>query len=198
MRERFVNVKNVDTDSKDEQRLVEDARNALLAHYSAKSTSQTAILVGLAVALFADVQAYIALDISFRWEWERIAFLTVSVGLTTFFILRAISRLIYYGELASAITVVKMYEAEFTRKRLDSQRPELNPQKPYPPELQVFPTYLARLECSASDYFHGRINEKKTAWSAFSIAFRFIHNKWFKVVYLIVVIVVFIHLLVFA
>jgi len=85
----------------------DDARNALLEHFSHKSTAQTAVLVGLAVALFADIQAvdvlHKILHIQMRWI---VTFLTFSILLIIYLVIRAVGKLVYYGGMASAVLIV--------------------------------------------------------------------------------------------
>jgi uncharacterized membrane protein len=145
------------------EKIVEDARNALLAHFSAKSTAQTAVLVGLAVTLFADFQAYSALRLPYAWQ--RITFLTFTLGAIIFFILHAIGRLMFYGELATQVTDADL--------ELDD----------------LHHTYMARLGRFSLDHVEDHIlflDEEKTKkrWSVDSIVWRTTLNVYFKVFYL--------------
>jgi hypothetical protein len=166
------------------QEFIKDARNSLLAHYSSKSTNQTAVLLGLAVAFFADVQ--VALNISLKWA--KIAFLVYSVTLIVLIGIRAIGRLIMYGELASGVTQTRLATTNVTNDRLREKFPGNKNNKPddfnrnkemvkhilekfNPPEwsksfdlemeqFDVEPTYLARLAVSA-ELFTTKILTKK-------------------------------------
>lgn len=172
----------------DEDEVIAEARNCLLTHFSSKSTNQTAILVGLAVAFFADIQAYDALH--FPLNCERITFLTVSLGIIIFFVTYAIRRLIYWGQMASAVIRVEAKnEDDDFKKWMESQKLKSKPQ------LNVAPTYLARLVYPTWVYAEAGIKEDT---SLISQVFRFINSKRFKTVYFILVVVVYILALVFS
>jgi hypothetical protein len=168
--------------SEDEQNRIEDARNSLLAHYSSKSTNQTAILLGLAIVFFTVIQ--VALIISSKWE--RIWFLVLSAGFIIFIGTRAVGRLIAYGELATNVVHVKIADRDkignflsfdFEKYKLSSQNDidkfkqhirnlliKKSDQGEEPTEkyiesvvesiknLDLAPTYLKRLDISAQ--FH--------------------------------------------
>jgi hypothetical protein len=185
-----MNAKNGD----DDRNLVEDARNALLAHFSSKSTNQTVVILGLAVVFFAVIQSIGALNLQLRWL--RIAFLTFSLGLVIFFVIRAIGRLLLWGELAGAVIRVNLADSDVIENLLNLEKPKVNLEKLKlsPEGLEVFkkldvaPTYLSRLSVPSVCYVVARAN-------LFS---RIISNKWFPAVYSIVAIAVFILLLMFA
>jgi len=156
----------------DEENRIDNARNALLAHYSAKSTAQTAVLVGLAVALFADIQAVDVLDKTLHVPLGWIlGFLTFSIGAIIFFILHAIGRLVFYGEQATQVA-----NADLLPTDLDHH------------------TYLSRLGGFSLARASDRIKEKK---SASSLICRVTFNEYFKVFYLLLLIIVFLLQLLF-
>lgn len=194
--EQSMNVKNGD----DDPNLVEDARNSLLAHYSSKSTNQTVIILGLAVVFFTVIQLISALNLhalNLQLRWLGIPFLAFSLGLIIFLVTRAIGRLLYWGELASAVMLVKLAEWDVIENLLNSEKPKVDLEKlklPSPEwkevmkKLEVAPTYLSRLSRPSSCYMLAREN----------LISRIISNKWFPVVCSIVAIVVSIPLLIFA
>lgn len=99
-----------------EEKLLADARNSLLKHYSSKSTNQTAIILALAVAFFSVMGFY--LNIQFTSNWQRILFLTLTVIPISFGVFRAAGRLISWGELAASIMCVRMLEEWETHERM--------------------------------------------------------------------------------
>ena len=78
----------------------EEARYALLDHFSSKSTNQATILFGLAVTFFTIVELYNALKLPFNWQGS--AFLAIFLGLFAIVTGPQIGRLLYWGELATA------------------------------------------------------------------------------------------------
>jgi hypothetical protein len=99
-------------DESDDEKLEADARNVLLAHFSSKSTNETTILIGLAVVFFADIQAYSAFN--FPLIWQKITFLTLTLGIIAFFVIRQLSRLICWGQLADAVVIAAIKSKEET------------------------------------------------------------------------------------
>ena len=193
--------------NKGNQNLIEDARNALLSHYSSKSTNQTAVLLGLAIVFFADIQAYSALNMPPKWE--QIVFLVPSVGLIIFVGMRAVGRLIVYGELATNVTHVKIADHDATGKLLtfDFEKLKLSSQDDVKKfklflrrfgykekqvelvelvvesikKLDIAPTYLERVASSASLYFYLKRFRKKQ-----SLIYRVLNimdNRYFRYVY---------------
>jgi hypothetical protein len=134
-------VKNGSNEQKD---LEEDARNALLAHFSSKSTNQIAILLGLALLVFADFQAYGVFNLSLMWQ--KITFLTFSLGTIAFFFTRQLSRLICWGQMADAVLIVEMKSKKETETHL--RESAIKPDK-----VELDPTYLARLSFSSDCRF---------------------------------------------
>lgn len=156
----------------------EDARNALLAHYSEKSTAQASVLVGLAVVFFASVQAFDVLrklDLPFGLDG---AFLWFSVISIIFIGVRAIGRLVYYGELAGGILSVEMQDYDDTKDMIknDLTRPR---------SVKYRPTELERL-ASANQKYLNDLMKKKLSLPSFIYAVS--HHKWFKNVYVVFVV----------
>lgn len=171
-----------------EEKLLEDARNSLFAHFSSKSTNETAILVGLAVAFFADIQAYDALKLPLLSE--QITFLTVSLAIIIFFVTHAIGRLVYWGLMATIISFVK---AAANDNKMREWLVEMKP-KSFP-ESEIASTYLARIIKPSQEYLKEEIKERKTV-AVF--VHRMTDNKWFKIAYFILVALVYILALVFS
>ena len=116
----------------DDPNAVEDARNALVAHYSSKSSNEAQILLGLAVALFALIQAYSAF--SFLPVFLRNASLTWGVGIIAYLIIRQTGRIVYWGELADAIMLVGMVREDVVNQALNGIKNEMPKVEP----LQAF------------------------------------------------------------
>jgi hypothetical protein len=148
----------------------EDARNALLAHYSEKSTAQASVLVGLAVVFFASVQAYDVLrKLGLPFGLDT-AFLVFSVISIIFIGVRAVGRLIYYGELAGGILSVEMQDYDDTKDMIknDLARPR---------SVKYKATELERL-ASANQKYLDDLMEKKLSLP--SRIYGVSHHKWFK------------------
>jgi hypothetical protein len=133
----------------DDPNAVEDARNALVAHYSSKSSNEAQILLGLAVALFALIQAYSVF--SFLPVFLRNASLTWGLGIIAYLIIRQTGRIVYWGELADAITVVGMVKNDVVIQALK----DIKNKMPKVEQLQAFEldsTYILRLGNASSRY----------------------------------------------
>jgi hypothetical protein len=130
--------------ARSEEEFEADARNVLLAHFSSKSTNETAILIGLAVVFFADIQIYSVFNLPL--PWQRITFLTLSLGMLFFFVIRQLSRLISWGQVADAILIVKMKSSKETETWLGKRAVK-------PDKTGLDFTYLARLNCSSEFRF---------------------------------------------
>lgn len=144
--------------SSQEEKLEADARNALLAHYSSKSTNQTAVLIGLAVVMFADFQAYSALDLP--QIWQKITFLTFSLGIIAFLLIRQLSRLIIWGKMADAVLCVKMASTEETKTWLGKEKVK-------PVRIDLDSTYLERLVVGCHLRFYDCYDQNRTPPSSF-------------------------------
>jgi hypothetical protein len=177
----------------DEEKLEADARNALLAHYSSKSTNETQILLGLAVAFFAAVQAYSAFV--FPSTGVKIAVFTFILGFILFLVFRAIGRLVYWGGLADAIAFVGMLGEVVTQRNLDSINKELDDMKKDKDikglegvDAVSSPTY--RLNYASSRYVDCyRMKSKKNRWNVLIRIFRITNDKWFPIYYAVTVFV---------
>ncbi|MGA3192885.1 MAG: hypothetical protein ABSD73_10310 [Candidatus Bathyarchaeia archaeon] len=170
----------------DDPNLAADARNSLLAHYSSKSTNETTILLGLAVAFFADVQTYNAF--SFVPEWLRIVFLISSLGVIAYLVIRQTSRLVYWGELTTAILIVGMFDLkpieDDLKKTLTNLYSERNSalSKSDIPKVPLVATDIDRLSSSTYWYF----KEKKRASKEWHMRFySLVTNRRFALTYFI-------------
>jgi hypothetical protein len=158
----------------------DEARKALLAHYSAKTTSQTAVLIGYAVAFFAVFQAYDVLSkLSLQFGYY---FLVSSVITLLFLVTYAVGRLVYYGELSSAVIFVKMAEYGKARGEVKKRFSEYEIEMPKPESIYPI-TYLERISCAIGDYVGCRSKHPNIPlwiWNRTS-------SKWFWRIYGIVV-----------
>jgi len=130
-------------------KLVEDARNALLAHYSSKSSNEAQILLGLAVALFALIQAYSVF--SFLPVFLRNASLTWGLGIIAYLIIRQTGRIVYWGELADAISLVGMIKKDI----IDQALRDIKDKMPEVEQLKAFDlvsNYIVGLNNASSRY----------------------------------------------
>jgi hypothetical protein len=171
-----------------EEEFEADARNALLAHFSSKSTNETAILIGLAIAIFADFQAYSAFNLPL--PWQNITFLTFSLGTLFFFVIRQLSRLISWGQQADAVIIAEMKSSEETKTWLERH--------PKPIQVKLASTYLARLSFSSEL----RFSDCKDQWKVLSLwdrlpllICRMTSNKYFIWAFIMAVILAWIFLL---
>jgi hypothetical protein len=169
-----------------QQELEADARNALLAHFSSKSTNETAILIGLAVVFFADIQIYSVFNLPLIWQ--KITFLTLSLGMLAFFVIRQLSRLISWGQVADAILIVKMQSSEETKTRLGKSAVK-------PDKVGLDSTYLARLNYSSELRFSDCKDQWKVLplWDRLPLLIcRMTSNKYFIWAFIVLVLLVWI------
>jgi len=167
-----------------EEEFEADARNALLAHFSSKSTNETAILIGLAIAIFADFQAYSAFNLPL--PWQKITFLTFSLGIIAFFVVRQLSRLICWGQMADAVLIVEMKSKEETARALEENRAK-------PIEVKLAATYLGQLSRSCDLRFADckKQAETLTLWNRLPLLIcRNTSKKWFIWAFIIAIPVV--------
>ena len=163
----------MDTQNKDDENLEADARNSLLAHFSSKSTNQTAVLIGLAVVFFADIQAYSAFNLPLIWE--KITFLTLTLGIIAFFVIRQLSRLICWAQQADAVIIVEMKSKDETKTWLEKNLIK-------PDKVKLASTYLARLSLSSNLRLYDCKEQVKTLplWDRLPFLIMLMTNKkWF-------------------
>ena len=109
--------------------------------------------------------------------------------------MRAIGRLIYWGELAGAITVINIQNFDEIKQILDNSPFKHNLEDKRYVNWTVTATFLMRLRTPAMHYVDEVRDDKRNRWKASSLAFRITFHKWFRPVYLILVIVIFVVLL---
>jgi hypothetical protein len=149
---------------------MEDARNSLLAHYSSKSTNQTTMLLGLAVVFFAVVELYRVLELPIKWEGG--VFLTFFLGGIVIIGVRAVGRLLYYGELATAILYVELAGKDETKLWMNTNV------VPESFRSKVAPTYQARLCCSCAGYRDAYLKGNRV----FALGYKVTHRNLLAVV----------------
>lgn len=112
-------------------------RNSLLQHFSSKSTNQTALLLGFAIALvsFSQTTQYVG-----RWPslLRNLYYLLFPTAFSYLFI-RSLGRLFVWGRLADAILKVRMLEEEEIMKRHAYEK------------STIVPTYYVRLYDACHD-----------------------------------------------
>jgi cytochrome c-type biogenesis protein CcmH/NrfF len=88
-----------------ESTLAQEARIALLQHFSSKSTNQATMILTLVLAFFTFVQTLQYIE---KWrEWLVLSYESWALALLTFLGVRAVGRLIRWGELADRILKVE-------------------------------------------------------------------------------------------
>ena len=97
-----------------DERIVQDARNILLRHYSSKSTNQTVILLTLAIIFFSFVQAFQYVKILPKFL-ENLLIVSILTALS-FLTIRALSRLFLWAKMAGTIRYVRMLNKKGTRE----------------------------------------------------------------------------------
>lgn len=134
----------------DESRLEEEARRALLQHYSSKTSNQAIVIVTLALVFFGFTQTLGFLHNSVIvavYEWAVLTGL-FAVGF------RAIHKLLGYGFLADSITAVSMKSEQDTLDYLNKE--QLKHLCKLSQEYSETATYLERLSfaCSLRSQWH--------------------------------------------
>ena len=151
-----------------EQQLEQDARIALLSHYSSKSTNQTIIILTIALGFLTFAQL-----MSSAGEL-RDYLLIGGIGFFIYFVFRQSGRLIIWGEFGTAIVHVDMIDKSETEKQLESLTKELKlsqyaDQDSTESLLKLSSTNLIRLSSACAVYFHARKRNAKT-WSGRAVA----------------------------
>lgn len=123
---------------------MQKARIALLNHYSSKSTNQATIILTLVIALFAFIEAsrFIALPLNIF----RILYYSFFLTIWLFFTVRAIRKLIWWGEMAGYIGSVEMINVERAEKEVGEEKKNFG-------NATFLPTYLMRLDKACQDAF---------------------------------------------
>jgi len=135
-----------------ERQLVQEARNALLKHYSAKSSNQTVILVTIAIALFSFSQTvqYVNAWPSPLTNLYYLVFLT----LISFLTIRSLGRLFYWGQYAGLIFDVRMVSEKEVEKSRASSQPWHDMWK----KQEITATYHNRLSIQCSNQLQKSMN----------------------------------------
>jgi hypothetical protein len=170
------------------EQLENDARIALLNHYSSKSTNQTILLLTLAFIFVTFVQ--LALNMGVVKDYVLLAGFWAFAGLGV----RQFGRLLYWGELGTAITRVKMSNDEsmttYQNSTPDEQRLEgkikidvRNGSIELPLVLES--TFMARLALSCTLYFYARRQKQ----NSLAVKFFFFSGSWlwFKIAFALMV-----------
>ena len=166
-------------------KLVEDARNALLAHYSSKSSNEAQILLGLAVALFALIQAYSVF--SFLPVFLRNASLTWGLGIIAYLIIRQTGRIVYWGELADAIMLVGMVNEDVVKQVLKDIKDEM-PRVEQLKAFELVSTCVLRLNNASSRYVdYYRMTNKENRLNILTQICRISNNQQFARAFLVIV-----------
>ena len=106
--------------------LEQEARIALLQHFSSKSTSQATIILTTVLAFFAFVQT---LQLIEKWlEWQVLLYESWILALLIFVGVRAVGRLIRWGMLADRILKVKLGSEDKVGKPI--KKTENEPERP--------------------------------------------------------------------
>lgn len=154
-----------------------DARYALLDHCSSKSTNQTTMLLGLAVAFLTIVELNNALSLPFKWQGSVV--LGVFLGLLMMGVTRQIGRLLYWGEFATAVMYVRPANEQETEKYINDVALEVP--ATFKPRVTP-PTNLARLNCNCNEFR----NEHKKNSRSFRLIWNLTHGKGLIVTYCII------------
>jgi len=102
--------------------LEQEARVALLQHFSSKSTNQTTIILTVVLAFFAFFQT---LQLTKDWpEWTRNLYDSLVLTSLVFIALRACGRLIFWGKLAGLILVIKPLDEKIVKQKIESSEKE--------------------------------------------------------------------------
>jgi len=155
-----------------EKQLEQDARIALLSHYSAKSTNQTIIILTIALVSLSFF-GVISSDMPLRDYLLFSGFVAL-----IYFGVRAIGRLIIWGELGTTIIHVGMIGESEVERQLKSLSQELKLGE-YAKEnsieslVKLSSTNLLRLSSACEVYFHARGRNAKSKSDRLVIRFSF-------------------------
>ena len=131
-------------------KLMQEARIALLQHFSSKSSHQAIIILTLVLALFSFVQAMLpSLHSPIALSEVDVFFMLIVWGAVSLAI-RAIGRLLWYGQLADAVLTVESAskkEVSDVVKKDQVPRAAIAADKNHS-KIELEPTYLKRLEWS--------------------------------------------------
>jgi hypothetical protein len=144
--------------------LEQNARIALLAHFSSKSTNEAVILLTETFAFFTFLGFLYSIDFfNFPRDYLVIVALGIFISLASY----ALGKLIYWGEYANAILRVEMSEMNQTQDQLNKVRDRLLlPEQITLPDgdklsLYLQPTYLQRFMVACAAYHRARYEKQK-------------------------------------
>jgi hypothetical protein len=145
---------------------VNEARKALLQHYSSKSTLQATILLSLAVAFFTFMQTIRLFE---NLNPFVLCFI-YSLALTPFIFLtlRALGRLIYFGAMANLIEQIRLMSVEEYMDDLIEPKNSIDEEKR---KDLLPPTIIYRLE--------HKCNQDLKRWSRVHVAFHALTNEFY-------------------
>jgi hypothetical protein len=139
----------------------QDARIALLGHFSSKSTNEVIILLTEAFAFFTFLGLILPIIVVYRDY-----FVIVASGFFACLISYAFGKLVFYGEQAQAILCVEMSKMGEMPKKIEEYKARQLPKpikssdgKKYPLDLQ--PTCLQRLSFACGSYLEARYQKSR-------------------------------------
>jgi hypothetical protein len=143
-----------------EEKCEQDARIALLEHYSSKSTNQTIILLTEVFGFFTLVG--LLSTIPYRYY-----LMIIALGFFVCLVSHAFGRLVYWGSLARGIMWVEIPKMDDVQRDLEEEKAKLELQKPieiqnWKYSLNLKATYLERLSLACSIYFGAR--RQRSLW----------------------------------
>lgn len=160
----------MELDSKDEVYLEYEARNQLLQHFSAKSSNQAIIILSFTLAFFAWVQTFQFVE-NTQNLLLRIIWYVLPLSILFHFTTRALGRLILYGELASAVIRVKMFDINKYRQGVLSTE-KVAPKIAMYTDLAA--TYHIRLWHACDSYMDSHLKATKMLRLVFALT----HGEW--------------------
>lgn len=139
--------------------LEQDARIALLDHFSSKSTNEAIILLTEAFMFFTFVGL-------FYTSIYGAYFVVVASGFFVCFASYAFGRLICWGEHATAILYVKILNEDEVQKRIEKNKDKLGLSKPIKNDgeefiLDLLPTHLQSLSLACGIYLEARYRKSR-------------------------------------
>jgi len=143
----------------EDDKLEQEARIALLQHYSSKSSNQATIILSLALAFLTFVQTVQYVPKTFQYlpiDLKNL-YICLFLWIFVFLVIRQVGRVFLWGELASSILFVKMLDES---KAVQQMQAELNEIKPKFPKIDTLlktssqSPYMHRLMLAAGWYVH--------------------------------------------
>lgn len=139
-------------------RMEQDARIALLQHFSSKSSNQAIIFLTLAAAFFAFTQTLLYFqNAQFSFlprqyqSYPFRAYVFACLLSFSFLTVRAIGRMQLWSGLARAVFIVEIQSEEFMKSELRKEVEELKGANPNT-KIDLVPTLLYRLQRACDNY----------------------------------------------